>query len=136
MTLFGTLAVRGFHHGTFAKIKWSQWVAPKVKELRKTVHLQTTNIQTLLSLLTQHNQNLDRTSLTCTLAQQSLSMDKLAEKVKSFELNLRQNPNLAYEKVTNKVIVDKTCIEDYDGRINLVSHIPALSSDNPSTPSE
>jgi hypothetical protein len=132
----GTRAARGFHHGTFAKIKWSQCVAPKVKELRKTVHLQTTNIQTLLSLLIQHNQNLDRTLFTRTLAQQSLSIDGLAEKVKSFELNLRQNPNPADEKVTNKVIVDKTCIEDYDGRTNLVSHLPALSSDSPSTSSE
>jgi hypothetical protein len=100
------------------------------------VHLQTANIQTLLSLLIQHNQNLDRTLLTCTLAQQSLSIDSLAEKVKSFELNLRQNSNPADEKVTNKVIVDKTCIRDYDGRTSLVSHLPALSPDSPSTSSE
>jgi hypothetical protein len=132
----GTRAARGFHHGTFAKIKWPQLVAPKVKELRKAVHLQTANIQTLLSLLIQHNQNLDRTLLACTLAQQSFSIDSLAEKVESFELNLRQNPNPADEKVTNKAIVDKTCTKDYDGRTSLVSHLPALSPNSPSTSSE
>jgi hypothetical protein len=141
----GTRAARGFHHGTFAKLKWSQLVAPKVKELRETVHLQVANVQTLLSLLIQHNQISDRALLTRTLTQQSLSLDSLAEKVKSLESSLRQNRRPADEIVVrafqhsrtpNKITVNKTSIKDDESRADVVSHRPAPSSGSPSSPPE
>lgn len=97
----GPQASRGIHHGTFAKIHWSQSVATKVKQLRKTVHLQTSNIQMLLSLLIQHNQTLDRTLFTSTFAKHLAAIESLATQVKSIEMTLRQNREAADEQVVD-----------------------------------
>ena len=134
----GPRAARGFHRGTFAKIRWSQCFATKVKELRNTVHLQTTNIQTLLSLLIQRNQTSDRVLFESTFAKHSRDIETLAMLVKSMGITLRCDPRSAEEQlvdasqhvgISREGSFNGSGAENHNDRARVGSYAPAVSSD-------
>lgn len=100
------------------------------------MHLQSANIQTLLSLLIQHNQNVDRALFTATFTKHSLAIESLAMHVKSIETAFQQNPQMVESGVTgafkstsetNEAIVDGRGIEIHVGRDRGASHERVVS---------